>query len=1140
MRRQIFKNLSPHQSLLRRAQATACATVIVLLTTASQAKPPVATLSSPPDNVLVRANIPVFGTAYVPGDPNGLQNWRLEYGPGRSPKEWSLIKESSEAVPTDPWASGQVKFNPNWGAHGNLTDWSVGLTAYAYATWRNNLNGIYTLRLTATSKSGEKAEVTRLLIVGEAILRTQGGTANSADLKCHILFQPFSFGGFMSMVVAIVRQVHTGSAEETAGIEETGANADRIYEKVPSDLRLLSPIYRIYPNGMIIDPAAVIQLECPSPPTSGSEALVYLWNPVPAAWEPLATNWHGNTAVAKAIRFPEYETYVAVLSRTQPLPKPSIAWNAQTALSGAWQGRTEPFANVSLAVPQGQAVADENGVFSIPSLLKPGDSIYRFEVTPRSGDNFKTSVQIIQHAEATAYAAPQLSLSGPPKIFPNNHLYLLCEDLSLPSPSKPQRRSLLATVRDNLSKQQPFNLELLETIPGSGRFACSLDPADSHNPFAGNLAAYPHNTILVITLGPTSVQATVIDQEKPLLVMLDSATHPCGLYLSQGALLSGLKTSAFHDQAKLEMVEGAARISGISDTPSARIAYWPIEGVSPHTWPLIGFTYKLFQPSKWQLQLSSNGTVKSFPFGTTTSWFPPYSATDPLITDGKWHRWQSSLLSPDVETIDSIFFGSWLKGFYLVADPAFRSAFEDILLVRDLWVGKGYADRRVAMRWKFTDASPLHLARWWIDTLPDSPSFPEDDINPKGSVSGPSSASGTCQFTIPIPGQWFFHVQAEDDAGNFSNPSAYPLYITGQIPEQKLIQHYTNTSAKESKPLKWEQPNGSFQIKLPGLGPLLDPKSVVIRIAGENYPCPDGHWNASNETLTIFADSFPSTAPMGLNNETLTLTLTAHDLQGHPLEESPSLTLQIQSPFTLDQSKSPYLLKIATATDIVTWRAYWKDLQSPWHQYFPSQANNNLVIYDSTIRLKPIQWERPIKSVKDTQVYFIESFDRFEQKLVSLEELGESPVFDHNGFPNDPDRSQIPWGSPWALKISSDDSTQNNCVRMAIRNLQHHGAIDLKVASSSQIISLVDSQLRNQDMRIDGWLPPGHGMTSFAFPPDRSVRYATSNNSTFSPARANLVSLEASESWTRFTILISTSKNFSGLKGTRINGTYAW
>lgn len=69
-------------------------------------------ISLPGDGMLLRANVPIFGSVRVPKSTK-LRKWRLEYGAGPSPSEWTLIKEGTHPIERDPHEKGEVQWNPN-------------------------------------------------------------------------------------------------------------------------------------------------------------------------------------------------------------------------------------------------------------------------------------------------------------------------------------------------------------------------------------------------------------------------------------------------------------------------------------------------------------------------------------------------------------------------------------------------------------------------------------------------------------------------------------------------------------------------------------------------------------------------------------------------------------------------------------------------------------------------------------------------------------------------------------------------------------------------------------------------------------------------------------------------------------------
>ncbi len=134
---------------------------------------PIARISMPYNNSLVRANVPVFGVA----DAKDFKLYRLEFGEGPDPKEWHVITVSPPPRPSDPWAAGKVKWDPSRGTQGNLGDCHTGLTSYRYFDRYENLNGVYALRLVVEDKAGRSTEARAVVNVARAITKPGAGVA---------------------------------------------------------------------------------------------------------------------------------------------------------------------------------------------------------------------------------------------------------------------------------------------------------------------------------------------------------------------------------------------------------------------------------------------------------------------------------------------------------------------------------------------------------------------------------------------------------------------------------------------------------------------------------------------------------------------------------------------------------------------------------------------------------------------------------------------------------------------------------------------------------------------------------------------------------------------------------------------------
>ena len=103
---------------------------------------PVAKISLPWDQFLVRADVPVFELACGPD----FKRYVLEFGQGSDPTEWHPIAVSTHPRPTDPYAAGKVEWCRDSGGRGNLGVWHAGVTSYRYPGREENFNGVFTVR----------------------------------------------------------------------------------------------------------------------------------------------------------------------------------------------------------------------------------------------------------------------------------------------------------------------------------------------------------------------------------------------------------------------------------------------------------------------------------------------------------------------------------------------------------------------------------------------------------------------------------------------------------------------------------------------------------------------------------------------------------------------------------------------------------------------------------------------------------------------------------------------------------------------------------------------------------------------------------------------------------------------------------
>ncbi|MBM4087440.1 MAG: hypothetical protein FJ272_21820, partial [Planctomycetes bacterium] len=187
-------------------------------------------ISYPPENAIVRGDVPIFGLADAPR----FKHYRVEYGPGTKPDKWTLVTLSRTPQPEDPYTAGKVRWDPNKGAKGNLVTWPTGMTEYLYgAKYDVNLNGVYTVRLVVEDEGGKSEEHRVTLVVGRAVTLQTGGRPVSPDNRVQLTIPPWgSPAGFQPMAILPSTEVKPGP-----GLIPVGS----IYEFRPPHFRFAKP-----------------------------------------------------------------------------------------------------------------------------------------------------------------------------------------------------------------------------------------------------------------------------------------------------------------------------------------------------------------------------------------------------------------------------------------------------------------------------------------------------------------------------------------------------------------------------------------------------------------------------------------------------------------------------------------------------------------------------------------------------------------------------------------------------------------------------------------------------------------------------------------------------------------------------------
>jgi len=1094
-----------------------------LLLTAGE--PAAVNISLPGDGMLLRANVPIFGSVRLP-KTGKLKSWRLEYGLGPSPKSWILMKSGTEPIEKDPNEAGEIKWNPNKEPTGNLTNWATGLGSYGYGTWQQNLNGIYTLRLVAETTEGKVSEVRRTVFIGEAILRTSGGTAISADQKCRILVPPFAFGGDIGRVVAIIRQIpQNASPAGLSGVEDTRYEAAQIYKTIPPTMQLLSPIYRVYPNGFEVEPPATVELDAISglakQPSAGSP-LLHQYNPETKTWDPLKTTWFGNTASASVSRFAQPQAYLALLRSGAQTITVDVQWMPKSALDGTWIGKAAPSAHVSVegAGKKAEAVADPDGAFAIPFKLAWEPTEYRIRVVPAEGIAVEKKIPARPGATVKPLT-PRLAVEA--RYDAGDYLLISCEDKGLLGTPPPGVRSMAARISSKDARGTAW-CELKEAIPGSGMFLGRMNAGDLVDK-TGHSFQQP----LTLDVGGQRASVTLRDTEPPE-ISFDSPTHPNFLYLS-GSDESPLQQTWAHSRSKVDVVEGGWRIAGVGREPSARVVSWPVESFPAREWPIIGFTYRLFEPAPWQLHIRSGMELAAYHFDSNDAadlGLPVYARSGPLTADGHWHYWQGNLQEGKFARISGIALGSWVKTGYRRVDPGFKGNDSQILEIRDILIGRPSNSPNVEIRWQIRDRSPIKALIWWVDSEPDSKPPAKWDGVLSNFESMPKKPDQTCSFKIPGDGRWFFHIQATDAAGNVSRTFHYPVFVfgTGSVAS-------TPDERPSRRALTWSQPEGKVELCLRGWGSSLDAKTLVLVFNGISFPITKPVWNAGTETLALDANSFPDGPPLGFDGEVVGFQISGRDMAGKPLAPLP-FEVKIQSIFSWQPQDGGG--RIVSSDHKISWLAAWEQPTAPWRKFFPGAANNVLLL----MNVKPGQggfevarWRRPVVSSGSRKLFMRESINAPGFDWVDTLQANTLRVFDASGTPIAP-MSDSSTGDAWITQLTGSDPFLAGRLRVTMRRGRQ---LEQRIVDAKELQFLLDNQ-GAETLRIDAWLPPENGSLSLEAPGDRRLFFGDEHDSEW--RKTTVVSLSAEKQWRRVCVLVMPKSIYKKTPGAKVTGQTCW
>lgn len=866
---------------------------------------PVARISMPWNNALVRANVPVFGVANAPK----FKLYRLEFGRGRKPEKWHVIKVSTRPARQDPWAAGKVKWDPNKGANGNLATWDTGLTSYQYGVQEKNLNGLYTLRLVVENKTGKTAEARVVVTVARAITRLTGGVIESRDGKA---FLNVPKGGVSSALLLASLQA-TDPVQNPPSIDlkaPTGLiRVGEVYEFRPPGLNFTKPAsFRMYYKKEDLERA---DAEGKRRKLPASKLGIYAYRPVEEVWAPVEgfqVHPESNEVRASLEEATRYVAFYALMADVTPPEPPTLKAQATSTeyRSIDVSGKAEPFTTVEILVGDtvhGKGRADLDGGFSVSGLtLDVGTNRLTARAVDAAGNKGKASAatEVVRERHPPK-AVRKIEILGKLKAERGDRLLakLTGED------SHPGTNTCYVRVSSS-TDPDGMELELVETGPRTGLYVATFSVGRETDTAEATIGALKDGEkITVVSLRNKQMQARIqyVDRAPPLAPTIASSTHPSlcqntfentGSPLDQWANIGGKEGAALslerdgtNTYLKLTKQKHRGHLGA-----TARSA-----GYSTSRFPLIAFDY-LINPDvkmdvrihkfyRYLIELNDHGPGnRRFHVSATrvrlAGRFPN------VVADGKWHhteldvgqllaRFQQSGKPPDVDAIEFI---NWDQTAYMkvvYGKTGSKGSYYCIDNFRIL----GYGGRKVAFTWSSRDENGITGYSYLLDRKADT--VPPEEQKGAGTSR---------EYDGLADGRWYFHVRAKDNSGNWGPANHYMIVVDAEPPTAEFL-----VGEGEPSKRRWERP---VRLKIDdGQGSGINPYSVHLKVGGLSYTTRSSAlaYDANTGLLTFDPQKVEPHPRLPADGEKVELRLlAAADHAGHPVRDLPSLSRVAASP----------------------------------------------------------------------------------------------------------------------------------------------------------------------------------------------------------------------------------------------------
>jgi len=788
---------------------------------------------------MVRGLVPVFGTARC----EGFLRFRVEFGEGRQPKQWHVMRVSEKPEREDPWAAGKVRWDPDRGAKGNLADWDTGLTSYhyGYAPTQRNLNGVFTVRVVVEDERGEAVEKRVVVQVARIVGREMGGIAESSDGKVFLNVQPEST--VRDGVLVGIEPVHPVDnppiveLPAAKGLEQVGS----VYEFRPPGLELVKPAsFRMHYAEADLRPEAE-----GAKPLPEDRLGIYACDAGKKTWRRLpSTVLAGENAVhAELAEVTRDVAFYGLFADVTPPPPPKLSPPAATSASARipLAGQAEPDAKVEVLVggePRATVTANADGAFQIAGLaLARGGNVIQARAIDGAGNTSLPSEAVrVAHDPHPPKAVHSVEILGKLKAARGDRflIKLVGDDAS------PQADTTRVQVT-NQTDWQPVELELTETGPATGIYVAPFTVGAKTDAEAGVIAAQKHGEIVTVaSLQDKSKRATLeyLDHIPPRVPTVVSPTHPSACQNP----FEGTDDEALGEWANLDGEYGATlrveREKGNGYLMLVKPKRWGHLGAiarrTPYAaaqFPLITFDYLINHDVKmdvmvrrggWQLvPLSDDQSRESRQFGRR-----PLVSFCGIQADGRWHSASLDLGAALAHAhpgggdlrVDEVRFVNWDVSAYRrlsFGRTGTRGSFYCIDNFRIL----GYGGPNASFEWTSEDENGIAGYSLVLDQKPDTIP-PEQNMG----LATEKAAQGLAE------GRWYLHVRAVDKPGNWGPANHYMVFVDTKAPAVAGVAPQGKAAWDTPVEIRFDDAGGSG----------VNPYSVRLKVAGETYGTDNG------------------------------------------------------------------------------------------------------------------------------------------------------------------------------------------------------------------------------------------------------------------------------------------------------------